>query len=88
MQCPPEYFDIGRQGETNPMDKIDARQLRSLRDHVDAVVGPYADLAVLPVDHVFMNQFILWLCDRHSPDESWGAIGLAGLEAAIGHHLP
>jgi len=65
-----------------------SRQRRYLRHHIDAVVGPYAELVVVPVRQVFMDQLIPSPGDRHSPDEREEAIGLADLASAIGHRLP
>ena len=77
-----------RQGEANAVDQVDARQRRCLYHHIGAVVGPHAELVVLPLHHVFMDQLMPSFGNRHSPDERGGAIGLADLELAIGHRLP
>ena len=77
-----------RRGEANAVDQVDARERRCFYHHVGAVVAPHAELVVLPVHHVFIDQLIPPPGNRHSPDERWGAIGLAGLEEAIGHRLP
>jgi len=68
--------------------RVDARQRRCFYHHIGAVVGHYAELVVLTLHHVFIDQLIPSPGNRHLPDEGGRAIGLADLELAIEHRLP
>src|SRR4030065_2764843 len=76
-QLPPQYLRFLRDGEANTVDQVDTRKRRCIRHHIDTVVGPHAELVVLPLHHVFIDQLIPPFGDRHSPDERGGTIRAA-----------
>jgi len=40
------------------VSQVDARERRCFYHHIGAVVAPHAELVVLPVHHVFIDQLI------------------------------
>ena len=61
-----------RHGEAHAVDQVDARQRRCFYHHIGTVVAPQAELVVLPLHHVFIDQLIPSPGNRHSPRRTRG----------------